>query len=57
MIEVLAHVLAALLSGGTAAALTALSYLPPLWLRVLAPAALIAAAVWWVRYIDRPVRR
>lgn len=57
MIQLLAEVFAALISGGTAVVLAVLSYLPPLWLRILAPAALTTAAIWWVRHIDRPVRR
>ena len=57
MIGLLAHVVAAVISDGTAAILAVVSWTPPLWLRVLAPVALVAVAVAWVRWTGRPVKR
>lgn len=57
MMQLLAELLAALISGGTRIVLAVISWYPPLWLRVLAPVALAAVTVWRVRHIDRPVRR
>lgn len=52
----LATVVAWLVSHVTAAALTVLSWLPALWMRVAAPLALVALAVWWVRHVNRPAK-
>lgn len=57
MILWLAQLLAAIISGGTAAILAAISYLPPMALRMGIVALLLGAGALWVRHVNRPVRR
>lgn len=56
LVQFAADVFAWLVSHLTAAALTVLSWLPALWMRVAAPLALVALAVWWVRHMNRPAK-
>ena len=57
LISGLATIVAWLISHTTAAILAILSWLPSLWARILASVAIIVAALLWLRWINRPVKR